>query len=78
MIRFLPVLLLLGCAEIKAPSPLVLPSVCMGDEHCEARKNAETLADMGYPDAGLRVMCDDANVRDVLEVECEPDALPYP
>jgi hypothetical protein len=78
MMRLFPALLLLGCAEIKAPSPLVLPSVCMGDEHCEARKNAETLAAMGFHDAGLRVMCDDANVRDVLEVECEPDALPYP
>jgi hypothetical protein len=50
----------------------------MGDENCEARKNAETLAAMGFHDAGLRVMCDDANVRDVLEVECKPDALPYP
>ena len=78
MIRLLPALLLLGCAEIKAPSPVVLPSVCMGDENCEARKNAETLAAMGFHDAGLRVMCDDADVRDILEVECEPNALPYP
>jgi hypothetical protein len=52
--------------------------VCMGEAVCEARKNAETLANMGYPDAGLVIMCDDAKIRDVLEVECESSALPYP
>lgn len=77
MIRFAPIFLLLaGCAEVTAPTPISLPSICMGEERCEARKNAETLAAMGFPDAGLVIMCDDPNVRDVLEMECEPSTLP--
>jgi hypothetical protein len=48
----------------------------MGEETCEARKNAETLAAMGYPDAGLVIMCNHTAIRDVLEVECEPSTLP--
>lgn len=76
MIRYASILLLLaGCAEVKAPTPISLPSICMGEERCEARKNAETLAAMGFPDAGLVIMCDDPNVRDVLELECEPSPL---
>ena len=69
---------LAGCAEIRMPTPISLPSVCMSEASCEARKNAETLAAMGFPDAGLRVMCDNTDLRNVLEVECESNALPYP
>ena len=71
-------LLLAACAKVDMPSPISLPSICMDDEKCEARKNAETLANMGYPDAGLVIMCSDPNVRNVLEVQCGPDALQYP
>jgi len=78
MIRLLPILLIAGCAEVKMPTPISLPSICMGEEKCEARKNAETLAAMGFPDAGLVIMCSDPNVRGVLEVECESNALQYP
>lgn len=78
MIRLFPILLLAGCAEIRMPTPISLPSICMGEEACEARKNAETLANMGYPDAGLVIMCSDPSVRGVLEVECGSDALQYP
>jgi hypothetical protein len=70
-------LLLAGCASVETETPLFFPSVCLGEITCEARKNAETLSDMGFPDAGLVIMCRDANVRDVLEVECGPNALPY-
>ena len=70
--------LLVGCAEIKMPTPLSLPAICMGEASCENRKNAETLAAMGFPDAGLVLMCSNANVRNILEVECESDALQYP
>ena len=77
--RWLAILICLaGCAEVRMPPPISLPSVCMKEASCEARKNAETLAAMGYPDAGLVIMCDDPNVRDVLEVECKSNALPYP
>ena len=78
MIRLVPILLLMGCAEIKVPSPISLPSVCMGEDTCEDRKNAETLAAMGYPDAGLIIMCGNPDVRGALEVECGPNALSYP
>lgn len=71
-------LLLAGCAKIDMPTPIALPSICMNDENCEARKNAETLASMGFPDAGLLIMCNDPNVRGVLEVQCGSDALQYP
>jgi len=71
-------LLLAGCAKIDMPTPIALPSICMDDESCEARKNAETLAAMGYPDAGLTIMCSDPNVREVLPVQCEPVSLQYP
>ena len=67
-----------GCATIDMPSPISLPSICMGEVTCESRKNAETLAAMGYPDAGLVIMCSDPQVRNVLEVQCESDALQYP
>lgn len=63
-------ILLSGCAEIKMPQPISLPSICLGEETCEARKNAETLASMGFPDAGLVILCSDPNVKSVLEVEC--------
>ena len=63
-------LLLAGCAEVDMPAPVSLPSICMGEETCEARKNAETLAEMGYPDAGLVIMCSDDRVRAVLEERC--------
>lgn len=71
-------LLLAGCAKIDMPTPIALPSICMDDQGCEARKNAETLAAMGYPDAGLTIMCSDPSVRSILEVECGSDALQYP
>ena len=71
-------LLLAGCAEIKMPQPISLPSICMGEQTCEARKNAETLAIMGYHDAALTIMCDDSRVRGVLEVECGSSSLSYP
>jgi hypothetical protein len=74
----LAALALSGCATLEMPSPISLPSICMGDVKCEARKNAETLATMGFPDAGLVIMCGDTQVRGVLEVECGSDALPYP
>ena len=69
-------LALTGCATVDMPAPISLPSICMGEETCEARKNAETLAAMGYPDAGLVIMCNHTAIRDVLEVECEPSTLP--
>ena len=47
----------------------------MGEETCEARKNAETLANMGYPDAGLVIMCSDSIVREALEDECGDELL---
>jgi len=50
----------------------------MGETTCEARKNAETLAEMGFTDAGLVVLCADTKIRDVLEVECESNTLSYP
>lgn len=78
MIRLLPIMLLAACAKIDMPTPISLPSICMDDESCEARKNAETLAAMGYPDAGLTIMCSDPNIRMVLSVQCKSDALPYP
>jgi len=78
MLRFSLILLVGGCASIEMPSPISLPSICMGEATCESRKNAETLAAMGYPDAGLVIMCSDPAVRDVLEVQCESDALQYP
>ena len=65
MIRYLPILLA-GCATVDMPAPISLPSLCMGEERCEARKNAETLAAMGYPDAGLVIMCADPRVREHL------------
>ena len=37
---------LIGCAEIRMPTPVSLPSICMGEEFCEDRKAAETLAAM--------------------------------
>jgi len=67
MLRLLPILLVAGCSAVELPAPLSLPSVCMGDETCEARKNAETLATMGYTDAGLILMCADDSVRAALE-----------
>lgn len=50
----------------------------MGEQTCEARKNAETLAVMGYHDAALTIMCSDSRVRGVLEVECGSSPLSYP
>lgn len=78
MIRVLPIFLLAGCAEITVPTPVSFPAVCMGEETCEARKNAETLAAMGYPDAGLIIMCSDTAIGNVLEMECESGSLSYP
>lgn len=69
-------LALAGCATVDMPAPLSLPSICMGEETCEARKNAETLAAMGYPDAGLVILCSRTAIGDVLEVECESSPLP--
>jgi hypothetical protein len=77
-LRIFLLLPLMGCASIEMPPPISFPSVCMGEETCEARKNAETLSSMGYKDAGLVVMCADANIRDVLEEECGSDVLQYP
>ena len=71
-------LLPMGCASIDMPSPISYPSVCMGEMKCEARKNAETLSAMGYTNAALVIMCQDADIRRVLEMECKSDALPYP
>lgn len=73
MIRVLPVMILAGCTTVN--QPILYPSICMGEATCEARKNAKTLADMGFTDAGLVVLCADTKIRDVLEVECEPNAL---
>ena len=71
-------LLPMGCASIDMPSPISYPSVCMGEITCEARKNAETLSTLGYDNAALVIMCQDADIRRVLEMECKSDALPYP
>jgi len=68
-------ILLGGCAEIRMPSPISLPSLCMGEEACENRKSAKTLADMGYIDAALQIICDDKNVKDILEAECGSSVL---
>ena len=57
------------------PTPISLPSICMGEETCESRKNAETLAAMGFPDAGLVIMCSDPRVREALPIKCEPVPL---
>jgi len=65
-----PLIFLIGCAEIRMPTPVSLPSLCMGEEACENRKSAKTLADMGYTDAALQIICDDENVKDILEAEC--------
>jgi len=73
-----PLIFLIGCAEIRMPTPVSLPSICMGEEFCEDRKAAETLAAMGFADAGLIIMCSNPNVRNILEVECGSDALQYP
>ena len=78
MLRFIPILLVGGCASIEMPSPISLPSICMGEATCESRKNAETLAAMGYPDAGLVIMCSNLEVRSVLEVECGSSTLQHP
>ena len=59
-----------GCAEIRMPPPISLPSICMGEESCENRKSAKTLADMGYTNAALAIICNDKNVKDILEAEC--------
>ena len=77
-LRIFLLLPLMGCASIEMPPPISFPAVCMGEETWEARKNAETLSSMGYKDAGLVVMCADANIRDVLEEECGSDVLQYP
>jgi len=74
--RWFAILLLAGCTAVN--QPVLYPSVCMGETTCEARKNAETLAEMGFTDAGLVVLCADTKIRDVLEVECGPTALSYP
>ena len=76
MTRFLPIIFVVaGCAQVDMPAPISLPSICMGEDTCEDRKNAETLAAMGYPDAGLVIMCGNPSVRGALEVECGSDAL---
>jgi hypothetical protein len=72
------ILLLAGCADIDMPTPISLPSICMGEKNCEARKNAETLANMGFPDVGLRILCDNTDIGSVLELECELDTSQYP
>ena len=64
-----------GCAEIRMPPPISLPSLCMGEEACENRKSAKTLADMGYIDAALQIICDHKNVKDILEAECGSSVL---
>ena len=69
-------MLITGCTTVN--QPMLYPSVCMGETTCEARKNAETLAEMGFTDAGLVVLCADTKIRDVLEVECESNTLSYP
>ena len=69
-IKCLFLMFLVGCAEISMPPPISLPSLCMGEEVCENRKSAKTLADMGYTDAALQILCDDENVKDILEAEC--------
>ena len=71
-------LLISGCATIDMPSSTSYPSICDGDTGCEKRANAITLYQMGYRSAGVRILCDDPNVRSVLEVQCKSDALPYP
>ncbi len=75
MIRVLPVMILAGCTTVN--QPILYPSICMGEATCEARKNAKTLAEMGFTDAGLVVLCADTQIRDVLEVECESSTLSY-
>lgn len=79
MWRFIPIILIAGCAEIKAPQPVSFPSVCWGEgkEDCERRKNAETLAAMGYYNAALIYMCSDPRVRNVLDEQCGNDAVQY-
>lgn len=67
-----------GCATIDLPASVAYPSICDGDAGCEKRANAVTLYQMGYRAAGVRILCDDPDVRMVLEVQCKSDALPYP
>ena len=72
-------LLLAGCAKIDMPTPIALPSICMDDENCEARKNAETLASQWVFLMLAFLLCVmTPNVRGVLEVQCGSDALQYP
>lgn len=80
MWRFIPIFVLAGCAEIKAPQPVSFPSVCWGEgkENCERRLHAQTLANMGFHDAGLVLLCSDPQVGLVLEVECGSSTLPNP
>lgn len=66
----LPIILLTGCAEIKMPTPISFPSVCLGDEHCERNQNARTLAQMGFADAALDIMCNDRRLSERLAMEC--------
>jgi len=68
----------MGCASIDMPPPISFPSVCMGEETCEARKNAETLSSMGFNEAGLVIMCSETTIQAVLWEECGSDTLQNP
>lgn len=70
-------ILMTACAEINTPTPISYPSVCLGDKACERNLDAKTLAEMGFPDAGLAMMCGSRNVREAVGMGCESALLLY-
>lgn len=71
MIRLVPLVFLLsGCLSVDMGTPVLYPSVCSGDLHCQRNLNAQTLHYLGHQYAATELMCSDKNVKEVMEDEC--------
>ena len=65
LVKFIPVVLLLGCNNITYTA-----SCNIGDAVCQRNQNAQTLAIIGHPEAATQLMCQDKSIRDTLGDEC--------
>ena len=65
LVKFIPVVLLLGCNTITYTA-----SCNIGDAVCQRNQNAQTLAIIGHREAATQLMCEDSSIRDTLGESC--------
>jgi len=69
MIKFIPIILLVGCAKtITVPTPIAYTGACPAeDQKCQRNLDAQTLHYIGESDAAVMLLCQDPELSRFME-----------